>query len=118
MNKIYDRRAFIKQQLFFGSILMGGGVVLNACNTNESAQKNEENTGDVNPCEDMSGLNESDKKTRIQAAYVEKSPIKDRLCDNCKLYIPAAAGVECGKCLLFKGPVYPSGYCSYWAPRT
>lgn len=91
---------------------------MNACNANEGSQEKKENAGDVNPCEDMSGLNESDKQARTQAAYVEKSPIIDRTCDNCKLYIPPAAGVECGRCLLFKGPVYPLGYCSYWAPRT
>jgi hypothetical protein len=49
--------------------------------------------------------------------YVSQSPQPDSQCDNCKLWVPAKEGVECGGCLLFTGPVSPGGHCTYWAPQ-
>ncbi len=118
MSKICNRRMFIKQQLFLGSIILGSAAVVNSCNERQDSQKEDGKAAVINGCDDLTGVNEHDKKVRNQAAYVEKSPMSDRFCKNCKLYLPADAGKECGRCLLFKGPVYPSGYCSYWAPLT
>jgi len=81
----------------------------------------EDNAGDAqmsaDPCSDLSGVSENDIELRKKFAYVKESPIADNQCNNCNLFLPPKAGDKCGGCLLFKGPVYPSGYCTYWAPK-
>ena len=49
--------------------------------------------------------------------YVKQSPIPEKQCGNCNLWLPPLAGKDCGACQLFKGPVYTAGHCTYWAPQ-
>lgn len=70
----------------------------------------------VDPCDDYTGVSETDLANRKRLAYVKQSPIPDSHCSNCALHIPQAPGKSCGGCMLFKGPVRPEGYCAYWAP--
>ncbi|GLU53409.1 hypothetical protein Dfri01_28700 [Dyadobacter frigoris] len=70
-----------------------------------------------NPCEDLSGVDPVDIEKRKALGYVTLSPIPDKQCDSCKLWIPQKEGKDCGGCLLFAGPVLPEGHCTYWAPK-
>ncbi|MEP7108548.1 MAG: hypothetical protein ABI760_11210 [Ferruginibacter sp.] len=118
MQRIYDRREFIGKYFFLNSLIAGAPALLIGCGSKKDSPRLKDANINSNPCEDLSGLSENDLEVRTKAAYTIKSPLPDNLCSNCKLHIPPAAGKECGSCLLFKGPVYPSGYCIYWAPPT
>ena len=117
MFKIYSRRKFIHHSLYVSTVFLGGGWVLSGCDTKKTAQKEEENAPPVDPCEDFSGVSESELQKREQFGYVKESPIADNQCSNCNLWIPPAAGKDCGGCMLFQGPVYTEAYCTYWAPK-
>ncbi len=124
MNQIYSRRKFIQSALYAGSAVFGAGLLSGGCNPeSKSTEKKEidvpkeepKAVSQVDQCKDFSGISESDLQKRKQLGYVEKSPIPDSHCSNCALYNPPAAGQDCGGCQLFKGPVYPGAYCTYWA---
>jgi hypothetical protein len=117
MYKPYSRRKFIQQSLYATPVLLGSGLVLNACDTKKTARENKETATPVDPCEDFSGVSESELQKRQQLGYVKESPIPDNQCNNCNLYIPPPTGKTCGGCILFQGPVYAGGYCTYWAPK-
>ncbi len=119
MEKPYNRRQFIRKHLYLGTAWLGAALVFTACKGKQDSSKGENKSTPANPCEDLSTVSKEDIEIRTRAAYVKESPMPDKLCSNCNLYIPPApeAGKECGGCLLFKGPVDPSGYCIYWAPR-
>lgn len=118
MEKQFDRRVFIRKYFVKCFSVFGGMIVLQGCNANNSSQSRDKENSSTDSCTDMSGVSDNDKKIRAQAAYVEKSNIPEKICSNCKLHIPPANGKECGGCMLFKGPVYSSAYCTYWAPLT
>lgn len=86
------------------------------CDSKKSAQEEKENiaTGD---CSDLSGVSEAEIEKREKFGYVEESPMPNELCSNCNLYLPSGADKDCGKCMLFEGPVRAEGYCTYWAPK-
>jgi hypothetical protein len=69
-----------------------------------------------NPCDDMADVPASDLEKRKQLAYVTKSPVPDKHCSVCALYLKPKPDTTCGRCALFKGPVRPEGACAYWAP--
>ena len=117
MERVYDRREFIGKYFLLNSVIAGAAALLSGCDSKQDSQQGKDANVKSNPCEDLSGVSKNDIEVRTKAAYVNKSPLPDNLCSNCNLHIPPAAGKECGGCLLFKGPVYPSGYCIYWAPR-
>ncbi len=118
MQRVYDRRKFIRKHFILSSVFLGAAAILSACISKQDSQKEEKNGVKTDPCEDLSGLSKNDIEVRSKLGYVKKSPLPDKVCSNCKLYIPPAAGKECGGCMLFKGPVYSSGYCIYWATLT
>ena len=118
MQKVYGRREFIGKHFFLSSVFLGAAAVLSGCDSKNGSQKEEKSSIKIDPCEDLSGVSKNDMEARIKLGYVKKSPLPDKNCGNCKLHIPPQAGKECGGCLLFKGPVYSSGYCIYWAPLT
>ncbi len=70
----------------------------------------------LEPCTDLSDLNDTELETRQQLAYVNQSSFSDRTCVNCKLFIKTDKSLSCGSCLVMKGPVEDSGYCTVWAP--
>ncbi|PVD53013.1 hypothetical protein DC498_06505 [Terrimonas sp.] len=130
MKKVdmYDRRRFLKQGFGYISILAIGGVVWGACNSgnvskeqkpaaNASEEPPEKVPASSDPC-DITALTEQDIKNRKALGYVEDTPIPEKTCDSCKLFIPANDIKQCGTCALFKGPVQPGGYCTYWADKT
>lgn len=71
-------------------------------------------TNQADPC-DIQALTEKDRSNRKALGYVEQTPIPEKKCETCKLYVPANESKNCGTCALFKGPVTPEGYCTYWA---
>lgn len=116
MQKAYSRRKFIQKYFFLSQAFLGMGLVLNGCDQKKPTTK-ENKTGAVEPCNDFSEVSKKDLTTRKKLGYVNESPIADMTCDKCNLWLPPAANKQCGGCMLFKGPVYPSGYCTYWAAR-
>ena len=117
MVKISSRRDFIKGQFKFALLFFG--LVQTACRPEKRSDANAgEAATTVDPCDDLSGLSEEELKPRKSFGYVPESPLEESKCSNCKLWIPDQANETCGKCLLFKGPVYAAGYCTYWAPQT
>lgn len=105
-NRELRRRDFLSTFLVFTA----------ACGS-ESDEAKKEPAYMPTSCDDYKGLEESDIELRKGFGYVETSPIEESHCMNCKLYKPALEGQICGGCTLFKGPVFETGYCTYWAPN-
>ena len=136
MNKKYSRREFLFKNIVGGAALAGGGWILasfklaptTSQNTLQPANQGTPAAGsqqtpksgpagqDAKPCEDLTGVAPGELEKRKKFAYVNVSPIPDSRCGNCKLFLPPGSGKACGGCMLFKGPVQESGYCTYWAP--
>ncbi|MEZ5041763.1 MAG: high-potential iron-sulfur protein [Saprospiraceae bacterium] len=93
------------------------GFILAACRPKSPSAEAESKAIQSNACDDLSSLNEAEKTLRQTFGYVRESPVADNHCNNCNLWIPNESDKACGKCLLFKGPVYATGYCTYWAPQ-
>ncbi|RCR66534.1 high-potential iron-sulfur protein [Larkinella punicea] len=117
MNVLKSRRFFLQRCASVGLALTSGTVLLTNCDSKPATQTAETKKTAVNPCEDYSGLSEGDLKTRQGLGYVTQSPSPDKQCSNCNLWLPPAAGKACGGCMLFKGPVYATANCTYWAPQ-
>lgn len=119
MRKKYSRRAFLFKNMIGSAALWGSGWLLTSFKATQDGTKalvqETPNKGD-NPCDDLTGVTPSEVEKRKKFAYGTTSPIPDSRCGNCKLFLPAGAGKACGGCLLFKGPVRETGYCTYWAP--
>ena len=68
-------------------------------------------------CDDTRGLNTATKRLRATLEYQDVSPVGDtRNCANCQFFRAAPKEDQCGACLLFLGPINPSGFCNSWAP--
>ncbi|WP_343305805.1 high-potential iron-sulfur protein [Chitinophaga niabensis] len=110
------RRHFIKNAMSLGGLLLGGAFIFSGCGDGQkpAATKDKKPTS----CSDLSGISAEEKDKRKKLGYVEKSPIPDSKCGNCKLYLPPGKDEHCGSCSLFKGPIEVEGYCTYYAPLT
>ena len=117
MQQAYSRRKFIQRKFFLITGFLGMGFVLNGCDQKKPAAKESKAGAAVDPCKDFSAVSKKDEEIRKKLGYVNESPIADMTCDKCNLWLPPAAENQCGGCMLFKGPVYPSGYCTYWTAR-
>lgn len=117
-----NRRIFIHSFLKLGAGVVMIPLIAQSCkseggdSTASSTQEDNANALDVTSCDDLSKTSESEIKKREGFGYVEESPIPDKQCHNCQLYIPPKDGQVCGGCALFKGPVFEEAYCAYWAP--
>lgn len=111
------RRQLLKT--WFNTFLVFAGAdSFIACNSRKSDFEEEGyNLANLNSCDDVSGLSESEKEKRKSLGYTEITPIDENVCGNCQLYLPPKSQERCGGCQLFKGPVYEQAYCTYWAPR-
>jgi hypothetical protein len=117
-SRVLFRRGFILESVRFLSVSLFAGLAWGACKKRENMESKEAATaGSTDPCNDLSGVSENDVASREKLGYVTKSPIEENQCSNCNLYLPPKQGDNCGGCMLFKGPVYASGYCTYWAPK-
>jgi len=115
MDRSFSRRTFIKKHFFLHGGFLSMGMILPGCDQNNTARKENKSASPIDPCKDFSTVSDSDLEARKKLGYVEDSPIENMTCDKCKLWILPPTDSTCGGCLLFKGPVYPSGYCTYWA---
>lgn len=121
------RRQFIHTTAAAGAGTLTLGLLLAGCkkdgagagggNESSGAGSKEASGGAEKSCNDVSGLTESEKKTRESLKYVDNSPMPDKNCLNCSLYLQPEAGEFCGGCSVLKGPVHPQGYCTAWAPK-
>ena len=117
--KKLSRRNFINKSFFSIAAMPAVTLLTNACNsTTKSKQKEEKPAAKpVDPCNDFTGVTETDLKARQKMGYVKASPIAESKCQNCQLFLPFKESPGCGKCQLFKGPVLTTAYCTYWAPQ-
>lgn len=113
----HSRRKFIWDCVCASTLFLSGGLILNSCDGKTVQENKLVGAKPVDPCEDLSEISKNDILLRQKLGYVKESPIPDNKCNNCNLFLPPGTNKNCGGCLLFKGPVYPSGYCTYWAPR-
>jgi hypothetical protein len=97
--------------------LTAGIMATGSCGEKKTAGKDTAIDAPVSSCEDTSHVSGDDLAARKKLGYVKASPIADSQCQNCNLYLPPKEDAPCGRCMLFKGPVLASGYCTYWAPR-
>ena len=123
-NQAFSRKDFLKRISIFGAVAAGSSAVLTACggggdtSTGDAATDTAtEPVAAADPCEDLSGLTDSDKQMRTTLVYVKEGQDPAKRCDNCQLYVVPAEGSSCGGCTLFKGPVHPSGYCNSWVVK-
>jgi len=122
-NKKIERREFIKGTVTSSlALIFGSAYVLSGC-SNPGNQAAKDATGEQSPgaevseCDDYSNVDEVNLRKREQLGYVKQTVNPDNTCSNCKLWIAPKEGQKCGGCMLFKGPVYNEGYCTYWAPQ-
>lgn len=101
----HGRRAFFTR-LGLGTLVVG--VV--ACGKKEPA-------GPTVVCNDLTGLTDPDKATRVTFKYVDVTPDPSKRCDGCQFYIVPEGAAPCGGCKLVKGPVAPAGYCTSFAVK-
>lgn len=114
---MYSRRFFfarISEPLVMVATVIG---LLPGCRERSKSTGESNDTAEPVNCDDLSGASETDMAIRKKLSYVNESPIPENQCDNCNLFLPIETAEKCGGCMLFKGPVYKSGYCTYWAPR-
>lgn len=117
-NEAFSRKDFLKRISIFGAVAAGSSAVLTACGGGTStSETTTEPVAAADPCEDLTGLTDSDKQMRTTLVYVKESPDPAKLCSNCQLYVLPAEGSSCGGCTLFKGPVHPGGYCNSWVVK-
>lgn len=120
-NKEYSRRKFIGKCCKTGSLFLGAALFMNCRGANESSNNESghkiQSTID-DPCNDLTAVSNGEIKKRQSLGYVKQSAVPDSSCGNCALYIPPKSNEKCGRCLLFKGPVYVEGHCVQWAAVT
>ncbi len=118
-NKKIERREFIKSTVTSSlAFLMGSAYVLSGCsNTGKKTAGSKDTEAAVSSCDDYSHVDEVNLRKREQLGYVKQTVNPENKCSNCKLWIAPKEGQSCGGCLLFTGPVYDDGYCTYWAPQ-
>lgn len=114
-----------------GAIGIGSSALLSACgggnkekaasSSSESKEMTSEKSDMAStasdPCEDLSGLDDSQKKMRETLKYTGKSPYPDKRCDNCNFFTAPEAGKSCGSCSIVAGPINPKGHCTSWVAK-
>jgi len=117
-NESFTRKDFLKKISLFGVVAAGSSAVLTACGgSGDSSTSEPAAVAAADPCEDLTGLADSDKQMRTTLGYVKEGEDPAKRCDNCQLYVLPAEGSSCGGCTLFKGPVHPEGYCNSWVVK-
>jgi hypothetical protein len=62
-------------------------------------------------CDGLPGLAPADLQLRTTLQYLDTTPVPDRACVNCTLYVAAPEDGQCGTCKVVKGPIHPNGTC-------
>jgi hypothetical protein len=117
MEHLESRKDFLKRCTYIVPSLLGIALIAGGCNSNKPEVKEDKSNISTDPCSDLSEIGEKDLEIRKKLNYVEVSTLKNKICDQCNLYIPPKSENACGGCMLFKGPVQPGGTCTYWTPK-
>jgi hypothetical protein len=118
MDHLNSRRKFLKKSAHVISSMVGANIFFTNCNSNHTSREIDASKKEIgNSCGDFSGVSDNDIEARKKFNYVEVGPLKNKTCVICNLYIPQKTGSECGGCMLFKGPVRPTGSCTYWTQK-
>ena len=124
-NKDFSRRDFLLRASAIGAAAVGGTTLLAACGGKgggaeapaaETPAAPAPSTASAS-CNDLTGLTDQEKQMRTALQYVDETPIAEKRCDNCQLYIEAEGAATCGGCKILKGPIAPAGYCTSWAAK-
>lgn len=115
-NRKYSRRTFIYKYISTGSILFGA-LLAGSCDNQNRRGKDRKEALRTTACNDLSGVNKDELEKREKLGYVDKSPVSESYCGNCSMFLPGGQGKDCGTCMLFKGPVYASGYCIQYVAK-
>lgn len=111
------RRTFLKKLTVTGSSLMAAGYILMGCGSSAPQREKPKSAAIDDPCRDFTDVPREELEKREKMGYTDKSQLPEASCANCSLYLPYSAESACGKCLLFKGPVYAEGHCLQWAAK-
>lgn len=139
-NKKQTRKEFISDVSKVSAAVIVGGTWLGACGTSSEQSGNYSQQDEDAPlamqqeaeeeikkesriddlagtegCNDLSGLTEREISIREQLQYVAQSEKAEQVCKNCRFWLPAQPGDNCGGCQLIKGPIHPNGWCASWA---
>lgn len=132
MEKLHSRRSMlggaIKYTIGFTAASLLGPTLLTSCK--KKADKTDSMSGalkkevevmaqhlDSSTCPGVNSLTEQEKAVRSSLKYVDQTPIKSRLCENCKLYTTPLSKASCGGCKVVPGPIHPKGYCIAWVAQ-
>ncbi|MEP7257868.1 MAG: hypothetical protein ABI687_05765 [Flavitalea sp.] len=116
MNTENTRRLFFKNIFSQGIGVAAAMIGISSCQPETKTPVTPaKGVTDAEACNDYKKLDNADVKAREQLGYVQIAPSANKNCGNCKLWLP---GNPCGKCQLFKGPVPPTAYCTYWAKQS
>lgn len=113
-QKGYSRRKFIYRCLGPVLAVSGGALLWSGCHSGEN---NSGSKSGPTSCDDLSGVSQDEIAKRKQLGYVQESTVPGSHCGNCSLYVPPAQEGGIGKCLLFAGPVCPTGYCTQYVAK-
>ena len=130
-NNEISRKDFLKRISMVGAIGIGSSALLSACgggkkekssssNMSSSSSSGSEmasNAGASDPCTDLSGLTDSQKKMRETLKYTGKSPYPDKKCSNCNFFKAPESGKSCGSCSIVPGPINSDGHCTSWVAK-
>lgn len=99
-----QRRELLRSGL--GLVVIGAGGWLVGCKSPKGSFA----------CTDTSSLSSAQMQSRINLNYVDRSPQKDKRCENCAFF-KSQGETQCGGCTLVAGPIHPKGYCNSWAAK-
>lgn len=138
-NKKQTRKEFITDVSKLSAAMVVGGTWLSACGSSSEqgenysqqdddatlamqqeaeeeikAESNIDDLAGTDGCNDLSGLTEREISMRDQLNYIAQSEDPKQVCKNCRFWLPAQPGDNCGGCQLIKGPIHPNGWCKSW----
>lgn len=122
MKREMSRRGFLRSIPLYGfgaySILGSLSCGSNESNQADTASQPKMEKPESDPCSDLTGLAEADLNIRKTFEYAAKSPVPEKVCDNCQFWVVPEAGAQCGGCQIIKGPINPKGYCKQWVAKS
>lgn len=130
-----SRKDFLKRISMVGAIGIGSSALLEACGggkkekaststtagtadtTSKSSTMASNGSAATDPCMDLSGLTDSQKKMRTTLKYTGDSPYPDKNCSNCNFFTAPENGKSCGTCSIVPGPINAKGHCTSWVKK-
>jgi len=108
------RKEFLQ---IFGSLAISDLFISSLLSCNQRSEKTQaevQNKPETDPCENFSQLTKEDLEIRNNLEYVNETPIPEKRCNNCELWIAPEESQICGGCQIMHGPVKDKGYCTAW----